>query len=395
MPPVTPDWPPKEEPAKMQKLISWEEHLQRIDQMQGLSRAKKAHLTTGWSHLREVMGEGWLEDAWAARHPWFTGLFWSMSNNAPWVKFHYAQIGYKLRDLSQVPNFIGVLERVRRGDQDMSVMAEVNAGYKLLREGLRFEFHLFSQKKRTPDISVRHDRRNVGVEASVLEQSQNHQIQREIFQRLAREMIPLRMAGGGVIHRTLSKTHAEYVLQQMREALTQARQHDRLIVIEIDNVAEFCFAPKHLTDRVVKWKLAHGMDSKMILKGPDLEGNLGRRLHRKIKQKSKQLPEGPPGIVYLEGVQLSTGPDFSGFRAPFSRADIEEAVYDNPDLLFVALGYSEPLGTLDKLGSTAGMYFSQRNLHGHLSEVSFVVTNKFHRWPRFRHKQLINAFWKR
>lgn len=379
----------------MQPIISWEEHLQRISQLDELSRAKKTYLTSGWNYLRSAMGEGWLKKAWTTMHPWFSSLFWSMSNNVPWVKFHYAQIGYKLRDLSSVPNFTGVLERVRSGEQDMSAMAEVNAAYKLLREGLQIEFRLPTQRERTPDISVKHGRRRVGVEVSVLKQPLNVTIQRDIFWRLSIVMDPLGMSGGGIVHRTLSKTHAEHLMQQVRKAIAQARQQDRIIKIEIEDVAEFCFAPKALTDKVVKWKQARGMDSKMILKGPDLADNLGRRLHRKIVTKSKQIQQGNPGIVYLEGVQLSTGPDFGPFRTPFSMSDIEEAAYDNQDLLFIALGYSEPLGTLNKTGSEAGSYFAQRCHHGYLSEVSFVVTNKFHRWPRFRHKQLINAFWKR
>ena len=101
----------------MQQMITWDEHLQRIRELENIPKTKVPFLIRGWKHLRSVMGSDWLEEAWTCRHPWYTNLYWSLYNNSPWVKFHYAQIGFKLSQLSDVQNFTGVLERVRSGNQ--------------------------------------------------------------------------------------------------------------------------------------------------------------------------------------------------------------------------------------------------------------------------------------
>ena len=387
----------------MQRFINWNEQIEQIKHLDRISTSTKQYITRGWNHLRTIMGEDWLEEAWENKHPWYTTLYWNLHLNTPWVKYYYAHFGFKLRAVSSVPNFDAVLEQLRSEDKSLSAMAETNAAYKLLKERIKFEFQPTTQKKKTPDISIHHDRRSVGVEVSIIKQSQD--ITRRLNQLMTFTNIlnGFGMCGAGIMHRPLSNRHAGHIIEQLVPMVERARREDRFEKLSIEGeVAEFCVAPKREEGRVLEWKAAHEMDSKMVMKAPDLDDNLDRRLHRKILTEAKQIPHEHPGIVYIEGVPLHTGTVetpfdtfFGPFKTPFELSSIEEAVFENQHLLFVALGDFTPLGTISKIDSYSGMYFSHRDHSLLISETSLLVTNKFHLWPRFRNKQLINAFWRR
>lgn len=367
--------------------------MSEIEELDSVSNRIRTLILNGWENLSELMEENWPYLAQEQKHPWIGDWY----NKAPWVKAYYGHIGHQLKALELQANFSSLLERLKSPDVTTSygAQAEINAAWKLKRSRIPFEFVDPSQRGKSFDSSATVDRMEVGIEVSTFAQSQKFKIQMDIFQKIASSLMMCSMKGAaaaGQLHRMLSRTRAMHIIGMIREGLKDALKYDKEIFIEEADAFEFCIVPKSKVATLQKWKQKRNLGESTQLSAPNFNTSTGNRLHSKILRKCKQIPHDMPGVIYLEGVPVYIMDTEPEIMMDFKLADIEEAVYENTNLLFASLNRF----TLGWKGSRRivkkDVRYVRVNRYGLLEDVSMIVSNRYHRYPHLRHKKLINAF---
>lgn len=370
--------------------LTWSQFLNEIKELERISNSIKQYMYVGWQKLTQVFGIDWPSSAYDEKHPWIATMF----NKAPWVKAYFSRIGHQILNIEDYVNFEKILTRLMNPKECFSAKAELDVAWKLLKGGVDFKFLEPTQSQKSCDIIAKVDRKDVAIEVTTFLQSQKSKIQLEIFMSISHILMQSDVIAGGKILRMLSKPHAKYLMEQIREGVDKAIQDDCLVLIDFEDIAEFCIAPKHMKKLVDDWKLDRDMRPDTQLFGPDFDISEGRRLHSKIMKKCHQIPETSPGVLYIEGAPIHIIGKDNEIMLRFSTADIEEAVYENPNLLFVTLNkHSLGWGT-NYYHVDSGIYISKRVQFNLLEDITMIVANRFYKYQPIRHKKLIKAFWK-
>lgn len=372
--------------------VSWNTMYSEIEILHSVSPYQRDLILTGWNKLALLLGEDWPENAQEQRHPWIKDWY----NKAPWVKAFYGHIGHQLSRLEKKEHFDAVLDRLKSPSPNscFSAQAEINAAWKLEKSKILFELVKPSQRKKSFDIRAQIDRREVGIEVSILGQSQKFQKQFVIFRKVAISLMSTsfsKLEAAGQIHRMLSQPHADHLVSMIEKGKQEALKEERIVLIEED-AFEVCITPKGNTSFLRDWKLERGMNEDNTLNAPSFDTSYGTRLHAKIQTKSKQIPAETPGIIYLEGIPIDLIDKEPMLMVNFANADIEEAVYENTNLLFVVLNSSSFGWGFNRRLVGRGMYVSRTVRYRLLADIAMIVSNRFHQFPKLRHKGLVNAF---
>ena len=76
----------------------------------------------------------------------------------------------------------------------------------------------------------------------------------------------------------------------------------------------------------------------------------------------------------------------------FNMANIEEAVYENTNLLFAVLNrFTLGWGSNRRI-ENGRIQIARTSRYRLLEDVSMIVKNRYHEFPNIRHKKLVNAF---
>lgn len=366
--------------------------IQEIKELPEVTYKIKVLILDGWEKLAGLMGINWPVLAQEQKHPWIA----EWRNKAPWVKAYFGHIGHQLRLLTKKEHFESVLDRLKNPDATKcyGAQAEINAAWKLEKSRIPFEFVDPTQSMKSFDIRATVDRKEVGVEVSTFGQSQKFKIQFDIFQRVSMALMTgsfNKIKAAGQIHRMLSQTRAKHIIKMIEQGKQKVLKDDVVVLIEED-AFEFCIAPKKREATLQEWKQKRDMRETTQLSAPNFNISAGNRLHAKILRKCKQIPPETAGVVYLEGVPIYIMDKDPQIMMDFSMADIEEAVYENANLLFAVLNKYSLGWSRTRRFENKGIQFARTLRYGLLEDVSMVVTNRYHEFPNLRHKRLINAF---
>ena len=383
--------------AILSSQLTWAQLHSEIQQMKDVTKRQKKRIAFGWNALESAFGSKWLYEAISAKHPWIV----SFEDKDPWVKSFYGIIGERINDLAGIDGLDIVIDKLKSSQDPVSAQAELNAGWKLFKSGIDFRYVQRTQKKKTADIKAKIDRKEIAIEVTVLRISPSYFQQMNIMRKISIALTDKRVISGGKVYRNLSVPHSEHIIDRIHDAISLSLMKNQRIEIRVRDVAEFCIAPNKFRSEVDLWKTERKMSPKNSLMSHDFTGNEGRRIHRIIQKKSKQIGDNTPGIVYIEGFVfqlLSSGVMGSQHFKP---SEIEEGVYENKNLLFVVLNnlsYSTgklPLPLARKASFQSHAYIARRNIAPFLSESTWLIQNRFHKWQPLRHKKLLRAFWHR
>jgi len=368
--------------------MSWSRLQAEAASAEHMTSFARVYAGEGWKRLADAMGPDWLSSAVQEGHPW-VGNF---DNRAPWVKMYYGRIGHQIALLSDRPGFDMILSRLKDRQTCVSAQAELNAAYKLAGAGMPVEFIQPSPRAKSCDLKTTVDRREVYVEVATLEQSQTSMIQMDIFTRISISLMNPKIESAGIIYRQLSRPHASDIVARTERGIEEALTTDSVVSIDEEGVVAICIAPKHRKSEVIRWKQEHGLDISAHMTAPAFLGSSGRRLHAKIQEKCRQIPENSTGVIYIEGIFVYLTDKAPRVTLDFTKAEVEEAVYECPKTLFVVLNkYYMDWGRSFSLEEN-GIRFSKRVYHGVLGDVSMAVLNRFCSSPRIRHGRLLKAF---
>jgi hypothetical protein len=217
----------------------------------------------------------------------------------------------------------------------------------------------------------------------------------EVFQSISMALMSgsfQNIEAAGRIHRMLSQTRAKHIIEMINQGKRKALEDNEVVIIEEEDAFEFCIAPRKKAAVLQEWKEKRDYSETTQLSAPNFDISIGNRLHAKIMRKCKQIPSDMAGVLYLEGVPIYIMDKDPQIMMNFKMADIEEAVYENTNLLFAVLNrFSLGWGSAGRF-KKRGMQFAKTNRYGLLEDVSMVVTNRYHQFPNLRHKRLINTF---
>ena len=366
---------------------------QEIRELSGVTNKTRVSILNGWGKLAKFMGRNWPTLAQEQRHPWIQDWY----NKAPWVKAYYGHIGHQL-SLLEGKRYLGaVIDRLKNPDATKcyGAQAEINVAWKLAKSRIPFEFVGPTQSRKSFDFRAKVDRKEIGIEVSVVGQSQKFKIQMEIFQSISTALMSASFQNAqaaGRIHRMLSRTHAKHIIEMINQGIRKALKNNDAVIIEEEGAFEFCIAPSEKVNTLQEWKEKRGYNDTTQLSAPNFDANIGNRLHAKIMQKCKQIPSETAGVVYLEGVPIYIMEKEPKIMMQFKMADVEEAVYENSNLLFVVLNKFSLGWSRTSRFESRGMQLARISHYGLLEDVSMVVMNRYHQFPNLRHKKLINAF---
>ncbi len=364
-----------------------------IKELGGVSHKTKAVILDGWEKFSKLMGKDWPDLAQEQKHPWIKEWY----NKAPWVKAYFGHIGHQLSLLESKVHFDSLLDRLKIPDaiKCYAAQAEINAAWKLEKAQIPSEFVDPSQRTKSFDIRAIIDRKEVGVEVSTFGQSQKFKIQMEIFQKISVSLMAgslQKAEAAGQIHRMLSRTRAKHIIEMIEQGIQESLRDNKVVLIEEEDAFEFCVVPKKRATALQEWRRKRDMGESTQLSAPKFEVSAGNRLHAKILRKCKQIPPETAGVVYLEGVPIYIMDKDPQITMDFGIADIEEAVYENTNLLFAVLNkFSLGWGRSRRFESK-GIHFARILRYRLLEDVSMIVANRYHEFPNLRHKKLINAF---
>ncbi len=372
--------------------MNWAQLIQEVSDLKDVQTTELERLLLGWKTLEDLFGSSWLEEATSNSHPWVADF----KKKTPWVKLFYGLIGVRLSELESTEGLEYVLEDLKtHGEKALSAQAELNAGWKLFKAGLGFEYRRRSLEKKTYDIRTHVDGREVSIECTMTRVPVEYHHQLRHLTKISTALNDPRISCGMIVLRNIAGPHADYLIVKIGDAITKSLEKNQPVQFRETNIAEFCIAPKELKSKVDEWKRERGLKLETTLKGPILDLNLGRKFHSSILKKCRQLSHETPGIVYLEGVPFHTW--FGSRIAPFgfSIEDIQMAVYEKPKLLFAAfgnlnIGHGPSVHNVDFQRRT---YVSNSRIISDLYEETWIEKNRFHKWNNLEYEQIINAFW--
>ncbi len=373
--------------------VSWSKMISEIKELNGVTHKTKAVILDGWEELAKLMGKDWPNLAQEQKHPWIQEWY----NKAPWVKAYFGHIGHQLSLLKSKVHFDSLLERLRISDATKcyAAQAEINAAWKLEKSRIPSEFVEPSQRTKSFDIRAIIDRKKVGVEVSTFGQSQKFRIQMKIFQEISMSLMAgslQKAEAAGQIHRMLSRTRAKHIIKMIEQGIKESLRDNKVVLIEEEDAFEFCIVPKKRVADLQEWKQERDMGESNQLSAPNFDISAGNRLHAKILRKCKQIPPETPGVVYLEGVPIYIMDKDPQIMMNFNVADIEEAVYENTNLLFAVLNRFSLGWKRNRRIEYKGIRLARILRYGLLEDASMIIINRYHKFPSLRHKKLINAF---
>jgi hypothetical protein len=189
----------------------------------------------------------------------------------------------------------------------------------------------------------------------------------------------------------LSPAHARHIIGLIEEGKQRALREERVVFITED-AFDGCIVPKKKKEELLRWKEEKGYAEGNILSAPKFDNSMGRRLHAKIMDKSRQIQSDTAGVIYLEGVPVYITKKGVSTR-DFSREDIEEAVYSNENLLFTVLNSrSMAISEASQMFQGDKMYVARKIRYRLISDTAIVVLNRFMKFSTIRHKKIIFAF---
>jgi hypothetical protein len=380
-----------------EKELSWKKLHSEIREIKGLTNKQMERISHGWHYLERALGPSWLNNAVSSRHLWNPDI----RNNEPWIKSYYGVIGERINDLSGISGFDLILEKLRTTNDPVGVIAEMNAGWKLHKIRINFQYVETTQKGKTADIRAFIDRKEIAVEVTVHRISPFQIRQRRNFDRIARALSNSKVSSGGKVYRPLSIPHTDDIIEHITVAISKALKENRKVELQLYDIADFCIAPIKLQNEVETWKKKLDLKPSTSLHSPDFYDNAGRRIQRTIQKKAKQIPEKVPGVIYIEGLSFNVASYGLVGSQYFKVHEIEEAVFENQNLLFVVLNNlnisenRERIALARKVSRKPHSYISIKNIAPYLSENTWLISNRFHKWPTLRHKKLIRALWYR
>ena len=89
-----------------------------------------------------------MSEAISNSHPWIHNF----RINELWIKSYYALIGERIRDLHRVPYLNEIIQRLKDPIDPISASTEIDAGWKLYKGRVKFEYVPRTRESKTPDM---------------------------------------------------------------------------------------------------------------------------------------------------------------------------------------------------------------------------------------------------
>ncbi|MFW9887563.1 MAG: hypothetical protein ACFFER_05235 [Candidatus Thorarchaeota archaeon] len=374
--------------------LTWSKIHQDIDNSENLSTADKNRIRKGWSQLEAILGYNWLSKSQRERHP----LIHLMSLATPWAKSLIALIGEKLNDLQIVSGFDIKLEELKRPTKKaITIIPELNAAWKLLRNDVDIEFVSETPAKQSADIVAQIDDLEIQIEVTSLETPSHYAIQKEHLSKMVEPLNHPQIYAGCRIYRNLSSTHTDHIVSLIKEMTKLALERNQVIRRWESEIYDICIGPLSMRQDVIDWKLKHNMQPETTLQGPTTNTHQGRKIQSVILTESKQVSENNPGVIFLEGVPFHIFGDRIYKTAPFENEFVEEPLYARTNLLFLVLNNlaiteSQEIG-LHKVDPLKRNYFAKYRAAPFIDDETWIIVNRFHKWIDLNYKPLLDAFW--
>lgn len=228
-----------------------------------------------------------------------------LRNLAPWARYWVLWLSRLLNSLERSVGFESVTKRLRSPDGFREVcsvlsVAQFFVGPEL---AIQFEPQATASSDRRADLLVRHPASGEELFIEVSDQQTPRTID-EAMKTTNAVMFPvsfgpyiLRFSGRIDVVLTEDKD-LEALSSKVRRAAQEAFEGRSLVVLDLDNVGLLALAHPEACDELDSWARSNGLEPNS-LDGPATRAGYERRISAKLRDKTRQLPPGRPGILVI------------------------------------------------------------------------------------------------
>lgn len=357
-------------------LVNWGYWKEQINQSEDLSELDKRKVLTALGTIRRLFGEGFLEDAFANRHPITSYLL----NSAPWSRKWLAWFGEALEEMECFPKATELFSALRSEKKYLVASEELWASYKLLRAGFRLEFYPeveIGQRRKKPDIRIttQDGSEALFVEVTAQRQSLPEQEASETFDTISRVLSRhvFEVEHVGRVLKPLSKHHLEEICQKLENVIEKVTAERQMKEFVEEGTIEIAFAPKNQRELLAVWAREHGIESGSF-SGPAWDVDEIMRAKRKIENEQKQLPHNALNVIVIHTPSLFwTNMDIERVIGL-----LEESVYDY-DHVVACILYTHYIALPKNEYFVKGnhVYLRKQGIADLLSEEVIIILNRF------------------
>jgi len=360
-------------------LVNWGYWKEQINQSEDLSELDRRKASTALDTIRRLFGEGFLEDAFANRHPITSYLL----NSAPWTRKWLAWFGEALEEMECFPKATELFSALRSEKRYLVASEELWASYKLLRAGFRLEFYPeveIGQRRKKPDIRIttQDGSEILFVEVTGQRQSQREREASETFDAISRALFShiFEVEHVGRVLKPLSKHTLEEIGLKLENMIDRVKTEGGMRELVEEDTIEIAFAPKNQRELLTIWAKEHGIESGSF-SGPAWNVDEIWRAKRKIESEQKQLPHNALNLIAIHTPSLFlTNKDIKRVISL-----LEESIYDYDHVVACVLyaHYISSPQSNEYLVLGNHVYMRKQGIAGLLSEEVIILLNRFAR----------------
>lgn len=251
-------------------------------------------------------------------HPLHYRLTSGAEPNYLWL-IQYAQ---KLHTASMIPGFEQIVKRLSDPETYLSVNNEIEVSLKMYLAGLNVSFVPTSNVHPTPDLLVKMPDKEITIEVSSLNPSNEEEYLQTLQTRLIMLILKHRLVYGALVNRVSDKPTLERILTEVEAAIENILETNKTEKVNIPGVITIYLAPPEKIDDIPE----ECKNSSYYVQPP--RRSLEDKIKRKINEKYSQLTlAGEAGLLYLYTQMIPIERIFQQFEKPFDQLNIVLASY--------------------------------------------------------------------
>jgi len=268
-----------------------------IDLPKGISQKKRRFVQHGLKCLYWAFADN-LDSISQDDHP--LGWWLMLKPGEFWWKCHLARIGIMIDSFSNNEGFEGIKKRLYIPREFFGALTEIETAAMLIESGAKVQF-LKPTEKRTGDLLVSFDEKNIYVEVTTLAQSPDVALQFERMTKLRYSTIIVPEIDSAIkVRKRLSEKRTEEIIQNIRDGTIKVQNGVKPFIEYIDDYVEYMIAKKSVGNLVNSWRYARGLPQDIAIVYPGIHDNVSRRIRARLQSKSlHQMDPEKPWLFHL------------------------------------------------------------------------------------------------
>ena len=278
---------------------TWEALARQIE-AENIDPELKVRAVDATPKLSRHLGENWPGAALREGHV-LTELF---LNHAAWTRSYLCGLADAMDSVAGLPRWLGLRNRVRKADQAVGAIFELDLAARALRQGLHVVLEPKSRGNRRADLAI--SARDLGPETLYVEAKHIQNLLQRAYdaEKLADRVLPIylfaaNLSGGG---RFLRAPRPEEIrdLEQKADEFWAERRRDRTRgELVIDELLEIWGADRG-DHEARDYFMSRGYSGPDNFEGPPVVLDAFGRIRYAIQEESEQLPATAGGLIVLE-----------------------------------------------------------------------------------------------